>query len=935
MLSWRCTCHLCSLLLFAVQIVLVALAALLGWILLRDDIPVPSFLHGRIERELARIGLEASFTSAQFDPTGRIFVRGLRLQPARFHEPVFEADRVYIRLDPVKLLAGRPELDVLEAEHARILCPPAISPSGVSETILDVSSLTLRHARNVWTLEGLVARVGPVHLAARGLYRAAPPSPDAPPPDIDSILAAYARHAPTVVRARARLAQFSEPVVQLVFEGAGDTIDATLEIVASEWHDPAVGHADDVLLRLDGALENGSLARPLRATLSARSAVRPDLVGIEAPRVSAEWTRLPTAASPWPDRVEAAASRIAHPKASLPALHAVASISTFPRVTAALSVPFDGEVARIELEGDAIERAGTARVHGRLGRTWLQRASEILGRDVTYYAQIADPPDFAAEVTVEPGLRWQRVEARVRSGPIVARGVSLDRARILGTITPERVHLRHLEASRGDEAAVGTYEDALATRDYRFVLSGAMRPHAISPWFGGWWERFWRDYGFHAAAPVFEVDVQGNWIRGHETRVSGRMLAEAVTMRDRPFNAAQARFFVRPDWYDLYDARLRRVEGTIDGEVQLRFRPGERDPALQTWTFDSTADIVSLAGIFGPGGDALFEPYRYDVPPRVSGRGTITQKRGVYDTSIDLRIQTSDTFRYYDFPLEALDTSVIIRDSRVELPDVRARYAGGEVTGKAVVDAGTLRFDAKLVSADYDLAVQRFSEFLDLQDPETAAREAAKPATGEGLGDRKIGGKLSLTLAAEGPLADIEGYVGTGQVDLVGGDLAQVKLFGPLSTALTGLGIKLGTLQLSEAASRVEVRREKLVFPNLRITGKTGALETDGTYLLPDGSLDFKARLFPLRESSGFFTQVFGLLLEPVSNLLEMRLTGTLDEPRWNFTRDPFSILRELNRKKEAEEQAAAAAAAAAAALVTPTAPLPPAPPPPPPPPQR
>ena len=899
MLTLRCLSHSCSVVVFVLQLTLFTVACLLGYMLLRDDIPVPSFLHGRIERELARIGLQASFDSAQFDPAGRIFVRGLRLHPSRFSDSIFEAERVFIQLDRIKLLAGKPELELLEAEHARVICPPTISPSGISEILLHVTSARLRHSQGLWSLDGLAGKLGSVRLTARGSYFAETLEAGAKPPDIDSILTAYAKHAPQLVRAHEWLAHLVEPALDLAIEGRGRTVDAALVASAMQWRNPRFGDATRILAAIDASMEDGKIKLPLRADASVAGMSRANTGSAEDLQVSAEWTHLPTAKNPWPHRLELSTGTITHAKLALSGARAVAITGAFPEVNARIWLPFEGETLALDVAGDARERQGTVSIQGRLGRTWLAKASEILGRDVTYYATIDEPPDFSATATIDKALKWSRIDARLLSGPIVARGVALDRARILGAVTPGHVEVHHLEVSRGDEAATGTYEDTLATRDNRFILRGSMRPLSIAPWFSGWWRRFWDDYSFHDAPPQFEVDVQGNWVEGHKTHVSGRMSGEAVTIKDLPFNAINTRFFIRPNFYDLYETSLRREEGTLTGEVQLLFRPNDRNPARQSWRLESTVDIVSLASIFGPGGVKLFEPYRYDLPPSVSGQGTITQEGGVYDSDIGLSIRTDNAFRYYDFPLEALQTDVRIHNSHVELPEIRATYAGGTVTGNAVVEGGQLTVEAALADADYDLAVDTFGAFLERQSP-TPPNPQEEPS---GLGRRKVGGRLDIQVAAKGPLTDYQAYEGTGTTHIREGDLAKINLFGPLGDVLNSLGIKLGTLSLNEAVATFDIHHEKLVFPKVRITGRTGALETDGTYLLGEGSLNFKARLFPLRESSGLFTQVFGLMLEPLSNLLEMRLTGTLEQPQWSFTRDPISILRDLVKKKEAAEQ--------------------------------
>lgn len=897
MLTRKCVGHGCSLVIFAVQIALAALAVLLVYILLRQDIPIPDALHGRIEHQLARFGLEATFDSAHFDPAGRIYVQGLRLQPAGYAEPVLEAADVYIQLDRLELLAGRPVLERLDVDNVRLMCPPSISPSGITETIATISTARIYHHRDTWNVVGLAGTAGPIELSLHGNYTSAPREEGARPTNIHAILAEYRRQAPQIVRARQWLNHADGLAVVLNFDGTGRDIALDLVASAREWHDPRIGDARRVRLETSISIEDAKPVLPLTVKVHLDKAGREGLVTAGDIDLTARWASMPTSKNPWPERIDLAARRVQHPKITLPAITAVIDPTAYPKVHAEAWLPLEGEPLAISVTGDAAEGSGTVSLQGRFGSRWLAKASDFIGRDVTYYANIETPPDFTATATIGPGFKWKRVEGRVLSGPIVARGVQLDRARIDGTVTPDRAHLDRLELSRGDEYASGTYDDNLRTRDNRVLLRGAMRPPSISPWFSGWWSRFWDDYGFHGRPPLFEIDVQGSWVQNEKTLVRGWMSGEAVTVRGHPFNEVSSRFFIRPGYYDLYEAALRRTEGRIDGQVQLDFPLSQRIPRRQEWKLTSTADLVELADIFGPGGSALFEPYRYDTPPTVVAHGIIEHQDDEYESNIDLHIHTDKAFRYYDFPLESLDTTVKIHNAHVELPDLKAGYAEGIISGSAVVDNGQLTIDAVQTDSDYDLAVDTFNKFLEKRSP-----KPAPPNEPTGLSGRKVGGRLDIKLAATGPLTEYESYEGLGEAQITGGDLADINLFGPLGDVLGSLGIKLGNLSLHDATSTFEVHHDKIVFPKIRITGHSGRLETDGTYRISDGAVDFKARLYPLRESSGVFSQFFGIILDPFSFLLEMRLTGTLREPRWSFTRDPRSILRDLTRQKEQKD---------------------------------
>jgi hypothetical protein len=149
-------------------------------------------------------------------------------------------------------------------------------------------------------------------------------------------------------------------------------------------------------------------------------------------------------------------------------------------------------------------------------------------------------------------------------------------------------------------------------------------------------------------------------------------------------------------------------------------------------------------------------------------------------------------------------------------------------------------------------------------------------------------------MTATGMVEDFQSYEGTGTMNITEAELGKVKLFGLLADALGSIGLKVGVLNFHSAESTIEAKRERLIFPDMRITGDTGALELKGEYNLKAEDLAFRARLYPLRESQGTLTQIFGVMLDPFSNFFEVRLTGSLGRPRWTPTLSALEMIRRI-----------------------------------------
>lgn len=92
-----------------------------------------------------------------------------------------------------------------------------------------------------------------------------------------------------------------------------------------------------------------------------------------------------------------------------------------------------------------------------------------------------------------------------------------------------------------------------------------------------------------------------------------------------------------------------------------------------------------------------------------------------------------------------------------------------------------------------------------------------------------------------------------------------------------------------------------MTFPDVNIAGANSAIDAEGNYGLENHQLDFKARVFPFRESKSFLQSVVGTVLTPLSHALEVKLTGPLDDPAWAFVIGPTNLLRSLTEPDKSQ----------------------------------
>jgi hypothetical protein len=255
---------------------------------------------------------------------------------------------------------------------------------------------------------------------------------------------------------------------------------------------------------------------------------------------------------------------------------------------------------------------------------------------------------------------------------------------------------------------------------------------------------------------------------------------------------------------------------------------------------------------------------------------------------MQIQAQSSGAFAFYGFPLSNLTVKATLHDDEVVLDDVAVNFAGGVVSGQARVwgrDAGRrLGFDLALRDGSLGQAVRVMEEF-------SAQRQGVPPPPPGKFVQDKGGVKLALAASAEGRYSDPYSYRGDGNATLEGAALGEVHMLGLLSELLP-----FTSLRFTAARANFKIDGPNLVFSQISATGANSAIAAHGSYELRQHTLDFKARVSPFQESQFLPSMVIGAMLMPFASVLEVKLTGTLDKPAWDFVNGPTNFLRNLTR---------------------------------------
>ena len=513
-------------------------------------------------------------------------------------------------------------------------------------------------------------------------------------------------------------------------------------------------------------------------------------------------------------------------------------------------------------------------------------------RNLGPFVRLTRPVGVEGDFRFDPGWKFGEVSGRLDAAQVLAKGVVIDEVRGRFSFDGSRLYAPEAYARIGENFARGSYEEEMATRRYRFLLDGRLRPLDIVPWkVGAWWQGFFSEFGFPEAPPSASIDLRSCWIDVRQARIFLVADGPGVVFRGAPFDRVRLTMFSRPQFIDGIRLDVTKGRGAFRGTFTRR---QDFDAGPSSYTVDlagtSSLGLSAVAPMLGAGGAGMIAPYVFSQPPEleISGHLSGPAAPGGAHHSFHVGVRSFGVFRYNDFPVEDASFTVDLNDDDVAISQIKAGFAGGAATGKAKVwgrgDGRRLSFEAALSDAQLDraiLAVGNYSATRSLK---------AAPAVGSFLKE-KASVRLDAGVTAEGRLGDPSSFHGSGNAQLQGAGLGEVRVLGLLSDLL-----RFTALRFTTARAAFKLNGTKLDFPEIDVTGANSAITAHGSYSIETHALDFKARINPFKESRTLPLQFMDAMLAPIAQAFEVQLTGKIEKPAWMFANGPSNLLRSLNQ---------------------------------------
>jgi hypothetical protein len=905
---WCSSCA-CSFARWTFWLLLSVLLALQLYVLAARQFPVPAFVLRALESRLAVSQLTVHFRHANIDPSGRLLAEDVRLESRAYGEPLFTARAVYVRLDPWALLAGHFDLREIGVAQANLFVPAMLSPTGRTEAFVSDGDCTayFNPRQRAIKFTQFNCRIGNLVVNARGglhLPETAAPSVTGMRPLAEYIAQNFSHFGRQLPRLDDVLASLDEPQLQIELtpsDSRGAFVTAVLNARAFHWETPWPVRATE--LRATARTPLLGKASPASLDLSAAEFFLPTRANTQAIDVQVQGVF-------WPDQLRFITRTVDFSAATFGgwSVQGTDLLAHITHITPGLLPGVQAEIAGniagtpVSLHGQADLKAKNARIRFdlALGPALLAQISARTHSDLPGLLSFTPPIALHGNAEFADGWHLADLSTYFEAQHLTVKGVSVDAVRGRADLRGHDLNVTDVILHQHDNFAAGSYSMDTSTLDYRFLLHGRLRPRDIANWFHPEWAGFWKDFSFPSVPPEGDADAQGTW--GPSDRSDVFVFADAASpvVRGVPFDRVRAILhIVDGKYYDAREVLLVRGARTARGHFTRLI-----NPVKDTWSrmeFDATSnlDLTESAGILGQESKDFIAPFKFAQPPTVHATGVLESPAapGGEHKLVQLVVASSGLFKLYDFPFNDVSFDATLRDDDIDLPRIEATFSDGTLRGWAFLtgpDATRrLHFNFHLASANLGRAITTVDDFL-------AEQNNRPPDPPTQFIQRAADIRFDLDAAAAGRYHDPLSFTGRGNTSLHGTELGQINLLGLLSKFL----LSFTSLRFTEAQANFTIGQKKLSFPKVIVAGANSTINATGDYLLDKKTLDFNAKVYPFGESKFLASALLDKFLTPVSNLAEVKLTGTLDKPKWAFAYGPTNFFRKLTRSQSSSPAA-------------------------------
>jgi len=386
---------------------------------------------------------------------------------------------------------------------------------------------------------------------------------------------------------------------------------------------------------------------------------------------------------------------------------------------------------------------------------------------------------------------------------------------------------------------------------FRAQIESSINPNSLRGLEPGGVADALRDWDFQEA-PRVALTITGTSADPAGWATQGRVEVGRMRMRGVPLDSGTATVDANGPVFTYRDFTIRRDEGAATGTFSYDFAKHE------AWLTNIHARLntTEAAVWINPDLARQLAPYRFKTAPSVTLEGFVqcANDKGTHlDVLVDAPGGMDYTFCKRTLSFPRLSGHLFFGEHRIVLKDVAGILCSGTVQGSADIPLGR---NAPGYTASVDVKQMDFASITRLY---------FNYDSSHGLLD----GRFDFGGKGDDPWT----LYGKGSVQVTEGNVFAIPVLGPFSGILNTLVPGMGYNVAHEATSTFAVRNGVISTHDFLVKGRGFNMIGDGRLFFLDDRLNFNIRL----NAQG----LPGVLLFPVSKLLEYASTGTLENPNW------------------------------------------------------
>ena len=369
-------------------------------------------------------------------------------------------------------------------------------------------------------------------------------------------------------------------------------------------------------------------------------------------------------------------------------------------------------------------------------------------------------------------------------------------------------------------------------------------------------DRFLESLHFDGAGPAASLVVSGASLHPQDLVVKGHVKSGPLSYKKIPFDAIEADVVFQNMGIDVRNLAAKRKEGSVTGGLRDDF-------ALRRVRIDkirSDVNVQEIAPVLGDKFAGYVAPYKFDKAPKVvvDGLVDLDDTKSKLDTDLSVGVDSGDggTLHYviYNIPLpvDRPKADLHIVDRTLTLRLAEGQLYGGKLTGNLKV-----QLDPKHEGLDASLQV--------------AGGDFKKAMVAVYKNDQSSG-TFDLQLNLAGIVGDLSTFQGDGGLSVDNGYIMSIPILSSLSAVVDSV-IPGFIGKADHGKATFKIGNGVLRTDDLTISSAIMSLIGNGSIDFVKGTLDMDMRV----NVKG----LPGLLLFPVSKLLEYHGGGTLEKPVW------------------------------------------------------